>query len=96
MSLFAVYSFSFDPAADLTHHDRFQHLAVSAIALNDAVALVGWVPRDQHLGGSPSAPKIQSSRTGTAAPSWRQRHYRVRLNSANHQWGKDPPKEVVG
>ena len=21
---------------------------------------------------------------------------RVRLNSANHQWGKDPPKEVVG
>jgi hypothetical protein len=20
--------------------------------------------------------------------------YRVRLNSANHQWGKDPPKEV--
>jgi hypothetical protein len=24
------------------------------------------------------------------------RHYRVRLNSANHQWGKDPPKEVVG
>jgi hypothetical protein len=24
------------------------------------------------------------------------RGYRVRLNSANHQWGKDPPKEVVG
>jgi len=24
------------------------------------------------------------------------RRYRVRLNSANHQWGKDPPKEVVG
>ncbi len=21
---------------------------------------------------------------------------RVRLYSANHQWGKDPPKEVVG
>ena len=26
----------------------------------------------------------------------RKRRYRVRLNSANHQWGKDPPKEVVG
>jgi hypothetical protein len=24
---------------------------------------------------------------------WR---YRVRLNGADHQWGKDPPKEVVG
>jgi hypothetical protein len=22
--------------------------------------------------------------------------YRVRLNGADHQWGKDPPKEVVG
>jgi len=22
--------------------------------------------------------------------------FRVRLNSADHQWGKDPPKEVVG
>jgi hypothetical protein len=22
--------------------------------------------------------------------------YRVRLNGAGHQWGKDPPKEVVG
>jgi hypothetical protein len=26
----------------------------------------------------------------------KKRGYRVRLNSANHQWGKDPPKEVVG
>src|SRR5437016_13612342 len=33
------------------HHDRFQHLALSAIPLNDAVPLVGWVPLDQHLGG---------------------------------------------
>ena len=24
------------------------------------------------------------------------RVYRVRLNGADHQWGKDPPKEVVG
>jgi hypothetical protein len=24
------------------------------------------------------------------------RRYRVRLNGADHQWGKDPPKEVVG
>jgi len=24
------------------------------------------------------------------------RGYRVRLNGADHQWGKDPPKEVVG
>jgi hypothetical protein len=24
------------------------------------------------------------------------RAYRVRLNGADHQWGKDPPKEVVG
>ena len=23
-------------------------------------------------------------------------YYRVRLNGADHQWGKDPPKEVVG
>jgi hypothetical protein len=23
------------------------------------------------------------------------RRYRVRLNGADHQWGKDPPKEVV-
>jgi hypothetical protein len=22
--------------------------------------------------------------------------YRVRLDGADHQWGKDPPKEVVG
>src|SRR6185369_16917091 len=33
------------------HHDRFQHLALSAIAFNDAIALVCWVPLDQHLGG---------------------------------------------
>jgi hypothetical protein len=26
----------------------------------------------------------------------RKRRYRVRLNGADHQWGKDPPKEVVG
>ena len=24
------------------------------------------------------------------------RRFRVRLNGADHQWGKDPPKEVVG
>jgi hypothetical protein len=24
------------------------------------------------------------------------RGYRVRLNGEDHQWGKDPPKEVVG
>ena len=24
------------------------------------------------------------------------RGFRVRLNGADHQWGKDPPKEVVG
>ena len=24
------------------------------------------------------------------------RRYRVRLNGVDHQWGKDPPKEVVG
>jgi hypothetical protein len=24
------------------------------------------------------------------------RGYRVRLKGVNHQWGKDPPKEVVG
>jgi hypothetical protein len=24
------------------------------------------------------------------------RRSRVRLNGADHQWGKDPPKEVVG
>ena len=26
----------------------------------------------------------------------RKRHYRVRLNGADHQWGKDPLREVVG
>jgi len=26
----------------------------------------------------------------------RGRGYQVRLNGADHQWGKDPPKEVVG
>ena len=31
------------------------------------------------------------------AEGWKaKRHYRVRLNGADHQWGKDPPKEVVG
>jgi hypothetical protein len=26
----------------------------------------------------------------------KKRGYRVRLKGADHQWGKDPPKEVVG
>jgi hypothetical protein len=33
---------------------------------------------------------------GPFAMAVAKRRYRVRLNSANHQWGKDPPKEVVG
>src|SRR5438270_7687661 len=32
------------------HHDRFQHLAFSAIPHDDTVAIVGWMPLDQHLG----------------------------------------------
>jgi hypothetical protein len=32
-------------------------------------------------------------RLGSVDDMW---GFRVRLNSANHQWGKDPPKEVVG
>ena len=45
--------------------------------------------------------RIAPRRDRSAASGFRRirtdtRRYRVRLNGVDHQWGKDPPKEVVG
>ena len=66
-------------------------------------------PRVPKSGGKPLKRKKRNSASTRVAAALRMAalalrrsptalgaYYRVRLNSANHQWGKNPPKEVVG
>ena len=75
-----------DYPCDLTHRSR-----ISTIAVTLAVPL-----RPHEF----AAGKDGAHDQGAAGPDqyigpdlWGSR---VRLNGADHQWGKDPPKEVVG
>jgi hypothetical protein len=45
---------------------------------------------------SPVAPEVGNADVELTPVVDETRRYRVRLNGADHQWGKDPPKEVVG
>jgi hypothetical protein len=54
----------------------------------------GGLPHREPPLMNPAA--IALSTTLAIVVLWTKRRYRVRLNGADHQWGKDPLKEVVG
>ena len=56
----------------------------------------GAVGNPEGIHMSVEWPLLRSARFRRTPVVAVKRRYRVRLNGAGHQWGKDPPKEVVG
>jgi hypothetical protein len=58
--------------------------------------IVHRMPTGINADASSKSDGLPPREASAASAAYLKRRYRVRLNGANHQWGKDPPKEVVG